>query len=90
MRSAVRSGHIIGCLRLCFANFPLPHSGFYYSCKVKKLFWYLKIQYRGWAGESSRREDPAHRAPPTHEAHGFYHDAARRVATSSEKRENSL
>ena len=90
MRSAVCSGHIIGCLRLCFANFPLPHSGFYYSCKVKKLFWYLKIQYRGWARESLRREDPAHRAPPTHEAHGFYHDAARRVATSSEKRENRL
>ena len=31
---------------------------------------------------------PFPRAPPTHEAHGFYHDAARRVATSSEKREN--
>ena len=49
------------------------------------------------AGSSQREDSPAHHATmpipcPAHlppmEAHGFHHDAARRVATSSEKREN--
>ena len=52
-RSAVCSGRIIGSLRLCFADLPLPQSGLYCSCKVKKMFGYPKIQYEEYRENAS-------------------------------------